>query len=110
MKRRGRVLGTNKLLIIWRGGDLSQRLKRGPRRPIHAAQLWLKRNPDDGIVNPVRLEMLAGTVSRDESKLTDEFLALFPCFDERRVLQEDWDEAERLAKSVFVRRQVSGCS
>ena len=88
------------MLAIWYGFHLPERLKRDPRRPIHAAHQWLKRNPDDGIVNPVRLELPAGTKHRDELRLTEEFLELFPCFDTRRVLDEDWDEAKRLLKHV----------
>lgn len=96
---RRRVLDTNKLLRLWKGHGLTSKQKADPRAPLHAAELWLKRYRHDGILSPVRLEFLGGTHG-DKLKLAEEFLALFPNFDERKVIAADWQEAERLAKRV----------
>ena len=96
---RRRVLDTNKLLRLWKGHGLTTRQKADARSPLLAAELWLKKYKLDGILSPVRLEFLGGTHG-DKLKLAEEFLAMFPVFEERKILPADWLEAERLAKRV----------
>lgn len=95
-----RVLDTNVLIRLWRGGAPSP----GPVNSLEsaraAAQAWLEIEPHDVIVTPVRIEFLAGVRDREELKLADEFLAQFEVLDDGRVLPDDWKIAERLSRRV----------
>ncbi|MGL6097232.1 MAG: PIN domain-containing protein [Fimbriiglobus sp.] len=96
----GRVIDTNKLIPRWRGTRPSPGPVRSAESARAAARTWLSLSPNDGILTPVRVEFLAGIRDKDELQWADVFLAEFVLFDGGRVLPEDWQEAERLARRV----------
>lgn len=98
-----RALDSNYLFEIWHG----RMPPSGKRRKVDsvasargAAQAWLKDSPTDGIVTPVKLEFFGARLSPDELAWADELLSQFALLDQGRVLPEDWDLAERLARRV----------
>lgn len=97
-----RVIDTNKLIQLWRGRPPAPAPVRSEVTARAAAEAWLRAAPLDGVVTPVRLELLGGARDKDEVKLTEYFLGQFPLFDGGVVLPEDWTQAERLAKRVRV--------
>jgi len=94
------VIDTNQLIRLWRGGPPAPAPVRSEQAARDAAAAWLARDQGDGLVMPVRLELLGGARDKDEVRLTEYFLDLFPLFDGGTVLPEDWAEAVRLAKRV----------
>src|SRR5437016_2776162 len=54
----------------------------------------------DAIVTPVGLELICGTLSKWALKLTRAYLGEFTVIDQGTVLDEDWQEALRLAARV----------
>lgn len=95
---RPRVIDTNVLIRLWRGLAPSRGRVVSKESAEDAARAWLSYYKLDVIVTPVRLEFLGGTRDRDELKLADHFLSLFPLLDGGRVLPEDWAVAERYAR------------
>lgn len=95
-----RVIDTNQLILLWRGGRPAPGPIRSEASARAAAEAWLRANPEDGVLTPIRLELLGGARDRDEVRLAEYFLALFPLFDGGVVLPEDWAEALRLARRV----------
>ena len=95
---RPRVIDTNVLVRLWRGLAPSRGRVVSRDSADEAVQTWLGLYKLDVIVTPVRLEFLGGTRDRDELKLADYFLSLFPLLDRGRVLPEDWIVAERYAR------------
>ena len=66
----------------------------------------------DAIVTPVFIEMLAGARTPHELTMIRTYLAQFLIIDERRVLEQDWEEATRLAARTprdGKRRQLVDC-
>lgn len=95
-----RVLDTNILIEIWHGRWRGGKPVRTEELAAEEPRKWLKKYPNDGILTPVRLEFLGGVRDKDELRLADIFLAEFPLFDDGEVLNQDWQEAERLARRV----------
>jgi predicted nucleic acid-binding protein len=54
----------------------------------------------DAIVTPVYLEVVVGTRSSHELRLTLTYLHQFRCVDQGHIPAPDWEEAIRLAKRV----------
>ena len=99
---RPRVIDSNILLALWHGHypsptKVKVRTKSTAKLVVKA---WLAINPTDGVLTPIRLELVGGGLHRDQVKLTDYFLDLFPLFDDGDVRREDWDAALRLARRV----------
>ena len=66
----------------------------------------------NAIVTPVYLEFIAGARSRHELQLTEAYLQTFECVDGGQVLEEDWEEALRLARWIPANskpRQLGDC-
>jgi len=93
-----RILDTNQLVNAWhryRGG-----------RPLEACTLadareWGRRHAEEGdIVRPVVIEFLCKVKTDHERKLYEEFLRQFALADRGRVLPQDWDAAEDIARSI----------
>jgi hypothetical protein len=89
------VLDTSVLIVFWR---------RSVRRPLDEyspddARGWARRlialEETDAIVTPVYLEMVAGTQSQQEARLTRAYLEPFRILDGGRVIDQDWREACR---------------
>jgi predicted nucleic acid-binding protein len=106
------VLDTSILINHWR------RKRQRPLERYRAADVrkWAKEliafQDTDAIVTPVYLEMVAGVTNRHELDLTRAYLAEFQCIDERRILEEDWDDAIRRAQRVPAsgrRRDLGDC-
>ena len=98
-----RVLDTNRLLAIWHGkAPLAGKTVRvtSVKTAEDAVRRWLRENPDDVIVTPVRLEFLGGVRDKDELTWADAFLDGFELLDGGDVIPQDWTEAERLARRV----------
>lgn len=95
-----RVIDTNIVLDIWHGRSPSKIKARSESTVKEAAKTWLKENPGDMIVTPVKLEILGGVNDKEELRLTDLFLSHFKLLDQGKVLQQDWREAERIARRV----------
>jgi predicted nucleic acid-binding protein len=96
------VIDSNILLALWHGRfpsptKVKVRTKRTAKLVVLA---WLKINPGDGVLTPIRLELVGGGLDRDAVRLTDYFLDLFPLLDGGDVRREDWDAASRLARRV----------
>jgi predicted nucleic acid-binding protein len=100
------VLDSSYLFRIWRG-EYPVPGGHGRVTSVHtaieAAQRWLKQAPSDCIILPVRLEFLCGIRQADELSWAEAFLNSFFLLDDGKVLQEDWDFAERLAKRISTR-------
>ena len=90
-----RVIDTNRLIQIYRLAKVKTE-----DEAREAASARLRANPDDGVLTPIRIEMLVGTRDKAETRRTEVFLAQFVVFDNGRILPQDWEEAERLAKWV----------
>lgn len=99
---RPRVIDSNILLALWHGRFPSPTKVKVRTKPTAqlVAGAWLKLNPGDGGLTPIRLELVGGSLDRDAVRLTDYFLDLFPLFDDGDVRREDWDAAARLARRV----------
>ncbi len=99
---RPRVIDSNILLALWHGRFPSPTKVKVRTKPTAqlVAGAWLKLNPGDGVLTPIRLELVGGSLDRDAVRLTDYFLDLFPLFDDGDVRREDWDAAARLARRV----------
>jgi predicted nucleic acid-binding protein len=95
-----RVIDTNVLIELWHGRKPARRPVRSEEAADEAAAAWLRLNPKDAILTPVRLEFLAGTRDKEEQRLADRFLAAFEVLDGGRVLPEDWERAERYARRI----------
>lgn len=95
-----RVIDTNVLIELWHGRKPARRPVRSEESADEAAAAWLRLNPKDSILTPVRLEFLAGTRDKEEQRLADRFLAAFEVLDGGRVLPEDWERAERYARRI----------
>lgn len=52
------------------------------------------------IVSPVYLEFVAGASRREELELFHAYLEPFPILDARKILREDWIQAERFAERI----------
>ena len=99
---RPRVIDSNVLLGLWHGRYPSPiKVKvRTKRTAKLVAATWLRIYPGDGVLTPIRLELVGGGLDRDAVQLTDYFLDLFPLFDGGDVRREDWNTASRLARRV----------
>lgn len=95
-----RVIDSNILMGLWRGDRPSPGRVRSKETARAAALSWLRVAPDDGIITPVRLEFLVGARDRDELDLYDYFLSHFKLLDDGRIIEQDWREAERLARWI----------
>ena len=95
-----RILDTNVLIDLWKGRIPEFKRVTDGKSAMSAAQEWMNPNPNDAIVTPVKLEFLGGALSKDEMKITDLFLGQFDIVDEGKILDEDWIEAERLARRI----------
>ena len=73
-----RVLDTNILINLWHGRYRAFSKVDSLRSAEKTAKAWLKREPDDGILTPIRLEFLAGIRDKDESESRGCVLVLFP--------------------------------
>jgi hypothetical protein len=96
-----KILDTSILLGHW------QRCRAGRRLEdfsIIDVQDWARElielRQTNRIVAPVEIEMLAGVTFRYELQLTRAFLDMFVILDERRIPEQDWSEARRLAQRV----------
>ena len=105
---RGRVIDSNVVIALWHGRPPSPVAVRSEQTARQVAGWWLNAHPDDGLLTPVRLELLGGGQSKDEVRLTEYFLDQFPLFDSGVVLAEDWATAIRLAKRVPHDRRPRG--
>ena len=90
-----RVLDTNVLIRLWRGGPPSPGPVNSEASARAAAMAWLALNPQDVILTPIRVEFLGGTRDREELRLADIFLGCSAVLDGGRVLPEDWRAAAR---------------
>jgi predicted nucleic acid-binding protein len=93
-----RVLDTNRLVDAWkyfRGGRRLEDCK------LTDARQWGKQYAEEGqIVRPVRIEFLCGAVTEHERRLFEAFLDEFILADDGKVIPQDWDIAENIAKSI----------
>lgn len=97
---KNRVLDTCILLDIWHGRSPSKIRVRSDAEARSAPKEWLKKYPNDAILTPIRLEFLGGTRDKDDLRLADVFLDEFAVIDHKKVLHQDWDEAERIARRI----------
>ena len=66
----------------------------------------------NAIVTPVFLEFIGGVRSAAELQLAETYLNQFHVVDNGKVLEEDWQEAERIARRVprdGTPRQLGDC-
>ena len=105
---KNRVLDTCILIDIWHGRSASKIRVRSDETAREAAQTWLKKFPNDGILTPIRLEFVGGTKDKDDLRLADIFLTEFELLDEGSVLVEDWREAERRARWIREKGRTRG--
>ena len=99
---RQRVIDSNVLIGLWHGRRPSPvKVKVRSRAEARlVADAWLKIYPGDGVLTPIRLELIGGGLDRAGVELTVFFLDLFLVFDGGEVRREDWDAALRLARRV----------
>jgi predicted nucleic acid-binding protein len=68
------------------------------------AERWARRlaqlRRTDAIVSPVVIEFLAGVRTERELKLARAYLSRFNVIDEGRILEQDWEQAKRLAERI----------
>jgi hypothetical protein len=95
------VLNTSVLIRCWNAhpgrtplSQLTERQTRGWARDL------AKTYDTHSILTPIEGEMLAGTQSAEELRLTTALIGEFKSIDEGRILHQDWAEALRLAKRV----------
>ncbi len=105
------VLDTSVLLDHWH-----QRRKKTRGLSEAGVRKWAqelaKVHETRAIVTPVKLEFICGATSKQEMQLSDVFLREFEIVDQGRILAEDWQEAERIARRVprtGKRRQLGDC-
>ncbi len=108
---RHKVLDTNILVGHWR-----RRRSGRPVAELDAAEVksWARQlieiEQSDATVTPVLLEFLCGIGNKQEMILARAFLKPFKAIDDRRMLKQDWQEAQRLAERVPANRRpvISG--
>ncbi|HEX3659612.1 MAG TPA: hypothetical protein VHV55_27740 [Pirellulales bacterium] len=97
-----RILDTNQLINAWhrfRDGRPSQNCTAAD------ARAWGQRYATEGdIVRPVLIEFLCKVKTPHELRLYETFLEQFKLADGGRVIQQDWDVAEEIAKSIMKER------
>src|SRR5271165_2478850 len=99
-----RILDTNLLIEHWRTC-----LKRSKRRRLSQisesdvkawAQDLVDLEDSNAVVTPILLEFLCGVRDETEMKLARAFLKVFNVIDRGRILDEDWQDARRIAERV----------
>lgn len=94
------VLDTSVLIAFWRRRFRGS-LERVPQRDAHAlADEIATHYRTRAIVTPVVVEFVAGVRTSHELKLARAFLGNLTIVDDRRILPEDWDDAQRRAQRV----------
>ena len=103
---RHNVLDTTILIAHWRRCRLAR-----PLTELDEAEVerWTRQlieiKKSDATVTPVLLEFLCGVGDKREMILARAFLKPFKAIDDRRTLQRDWQEAQRLAERVPANRR-----
>jgi predicted nucleic acid-binding protein len=94
------VLDTSVLIRFWRRKVSRRKLADISPREVQAWAGELTARYGNIILTPVAIEFVAGATSAAELKLFLEFLSAFEAIDERRILSQDWAEAQRRAQRV----------
>jgi len=103
---RHNVLDTTILIAHWRRRRLAR-----PLTELDEAEVerWTRQlieiKKSDATVTPVLLEFLCGVGDKREMIMARAFLKPFKAIDDRRTLQRDWQEAQRLAERVPANRR-----
>jgi predicted nucleic acid-binding protein len=97
---RRKVLDTSILCSFWRTCVAQN------RKPLKSLLIkrWAKdlvdRYDTDAIVTPVYLEFVAGATNENELLWYRQYLHCFRIIDDKRILKEDWENAQRLAERI----------
>ncbi len=103
---RHNVLDTTILIAHWRRRRLARPLTELDEAEVERwARQLIGIEQSDATVTPVLLEFLCGIGDKREMILARAFLKLFKAIDDRRTLQRDWQEAQRLAERVPANRR-----
>ncbi len=93
------ILDASLLIGHWR-----RRRASVPGVTAQAARKWAQQligiHKSNAILTPIRIEFLVGATSSGELGLFEAYLEAFHCVDDRKILERDWQEAERLAKRI----------
>ncbi|HUT10885.1 MAG TPA: PIN domain-containing protein [Thermoguttaceae bacterium] len=78
---------------------------RSPKNKTLAdAESWgrslVEAHDSNAVLTPVYIEFVAGARSTAELRLAEAYLEQFEIIDNRSILKQDWEEAERLARRV----------
>lgn len=108
-----RVLDTNILINHW--GDRRRGAPHAEVRDADARQ-WghdlIRLQGTNAILTPIHIEYLAGQRSARAVDLARTFLAAFEVVDHGRIIEQDWQNAARIAQRVppdGSRRQMADC-
>jgi predicted nucleic acid-binding protein len=108
-----RVLDTNILINFWNTKVRGKRLRDFKRAD---AMRWgnelIKLQGTDAILTPIYLEYVCGEGHAHAVTLARAYLQPFDLVDEGRILEQDWDEAKRIAQRVLPDnspRQMGDC-
>jgi len=108
-----RILDTNILINFW--GDQTKGRKSkdiAPRDARKWAKQLVKLQATNGVLTPIYIEYICGQSTAHETKLAREFLDEFEIVDEGKILDQDWEDAKRIAQRIFrdgKRRQLGDC-
>jgi predicted nucleic acid-binding protein len=95
-----RVLDTSVLIAFWRRRFRGSLQRTSDDEAAAVADELAIHYKTRAIVTPVYLEFVAGVRTAHELKLARAFLARLTIIDDRRILAENWDDAQRRAQRV----------
>lgn len=95
-----RVLDTNVLISFWKRNQAQLKAIPSPAVAREWGEWLAAQHEQSGVLTPIYLEFICGCASAQELAAAEAYLACFDNFDGGRILEIDWQMAERSARRI----------